>query len=84
MAYEFQCTEADFRKWVAKARKDNPKLCEIRTESLYSFPTILRDATTGVTTARNVLISEWRYTDSGQYFIYDPSRGRAITWSNSR
>jgi hypothetical protein len=83
-AYEFQCTEEDFREWAAKARVKYPKLSVIRKESSYVLPVILSDATVDATTANDVLVSDWQYTDQGHYFVYDRDRGRAITWSMSR
>lgn len=83
-SYEFECTEQDFRDWVAKARNAYPKLSPIRREASYALPVILKDGSIDSKLARDVLISDWTYTDLGQYYVYDPSRGRAITWSHSR
>ncbi len=83
-AYEFQCTEKDFRQWASKARVNNPKLTGIRTESPYVLPVVLSDGTMTSITAREVLISDWRHLDQSHSFAYDLDRNRAITWSMSR
>ena len=83
-AYEFDCTEKDFMMWASKKREEHPELSPIRTELRYEMPVILKDATVNSIVAREVLISDWRYTDQGLYVVYDRDRGRAITWSHSR
>ena len=83
-SYEFDCTENDFLTWASKKREEHPELSPIRTELTYGMPVILKNATVDSIVAREVLISDWTYTDQGLYVVYDRDRGRAITWSHSR
>lgn len=86
-AYEFRCTESDFRDWVTRARSKHPELSEIREGDRFvdtALPIINRDGTYDEVQADDILISDWRFEDQGLYFAFDRATGRAVTWSHSR
>ena len=83
-AYEFKCTEQDYRLWVAQTRKEHPKLSEIRNEDSAFLPTITKEGKIKDQRISDVLISDWTFQDQGFYLVYDKKASRAIRWSHSR
>ena len=83
-AYEFQCSETDYRSWVAQKRRQHPELCQIREEARDHLPAITKDGRVEFKLVEDFLISDWRFEDQGYYLVYDRKDGRAITWSHSR
>lgn len=84
LTYEFRCTEADYRDWVARIRQKNPDLGEIHIQDFGQQPTIDKSGVIELVPLRDYLISEWRFEDRGIHLVYDPATGRAIRWSHSR
>ena len=83
-AYEFKCTEAEYRNWVAKKRTKDSSLSVIRTERNDMIPTINKSGEISFEALDVFLVSDWKEQDSGYYLVYDPKNGRAVTWSHSR
>jgi len=83
-AYEFKCSETDYRNWVSSTRKKHPKLSIIRDEEIGYCVTISRAGVLDNQKLSNILISDWTFEDQGFYLVYDKKTTRAIRWSHSR
>lgn len=87
IAYEFKCTEQDYRDWVRQTREKTPELSEIRVGDPLPEPdiaSIARDGTVTWDKNQRCLISDWRFEDQGLYLVYDLEAGKAVRWSHSR
>ena len=83
-AYEFKCTEAEYRNWVERKRRKDSDLSAIRRAQNDMIPTIARSGEISFEALDEFLVSDWKEEDSGYYLVYDPKNGRAVTWSHSR
>lgn len=83
-AYEFRCSEAEYRSWVEMKRRKDPDLSPIRTGKNDMIPTISRSGEISFDRLDVFLVSDWKEQDAGYYLVYDPKNGRAVTWSHTR
>lgn len=83
-AYEFKCSEDDYRSWVEKTRKGQTKLSEIRVEDRGLHPSISQEGVLELEVVGDFLVSDWRFEDQGFYLIYDKKASRAVRWAHSR
>ncbi|MGJ8657775.1 MAG: hypothetical protein ACSHX6_15110 [Akkermansiaceae bacterium] len=83
-AYEFKCSEQDYKTWVDQTLKDNPKLSNVRQEKDRIVPFISREGEFKRQIITDILISDWTLEDQGIYLVYDKKASRAIRWSHSR
>lgn len=83
-AYEFKCSEEDYRGWVQNTRRTHPKLSNIRLEDWGQHPSISTEGILELEVVKDFLVSDWRFEDQGFYLIFDKKTSRAVRWEHSR